>query len=158
MSDASYRLVEVLETEPPVTYVGAELDTDGEAMAGARPQGPSGARREIGKSILLAIVTLGIYTFVWTYKTHLEMKEHSGEGVGGVLGLVIYILIGPVTYFVIPSEIRKNLYEATGQTSPVRGVWGLWFLLPLIGSFVWFPKVQGALNDYWSSVPSAPSA
>lgn len=51
--------------------------------------------RNIGTSILLAIVTLEIYTFVWTYKRHQEMKEHSGEGVGGVLSLVIYILSRP---------------------------------------------------------------
>jgi hypothetical protein len=124
-------------------------------MSQARPQGPVGTPREVGTSILLAIVTLGIYTFVWTYKTHLEMQEHSGKGVGGVLGLVIYILIGPVTWFVIPAEIRRNLYEASGQTSPVQGVWGLWFLLPIIGAFIWYPRVQRALNDYWASAPQA---
>ena len=106
--------------------------------------------RSIGLSILWAFLTLGIYTFVWTYKTHNEIKRYSGNGVGGVLGLVIYILISPVTYFVVPSEIRA-LYERDGITSPVRGVTGLWLLLPLVGPFVWFVKVQGALNAFWRS-------
>jgi hypothetical protein len=37
------------------------------------------------------------------------------------------------------------------QHAPVRGITGLWFLLPLIGSIVWFVKVQGALNRYWET-------
>ena len=123
--------------------------------AAAPARGPRAQPRSIGKCILLAIVTLGVYTFVWVYKTHQEMKKHSGEGLGEVLGLVVYILISPVTYFVVPSEIRRNLYEASGQTSPVRGVTGLWILLPLAGPFVWFFKVQGALNTYWTG-PAAP--
>lgn len=127
----------------------AETPAPGATTPAAR--GPVPQPRAIGTSILLAIVTLGIYTYVWTYKTHQEMKEHSGEGVGGVLGLVIYILISPVTYFVVPSEIRRNLYEASGRTSPVQGVTGLWILLPLAGPFVWFFKVQGALNTYWTA-------
>jgi hypothetical protein len=127
------------------------LQGSGPTAATPPPRGPAGQPRDIGTSILLAIVTLGIYTYVWTYKTHQEMKRHSGEGLGEVLGLVIYILISPVTYFVVPSEIRRNLYEASGQTSPVQGLTGLWLLLPLVGPFVWFFKVQGALNAYWTS-------
>lgn len=45
--------------------------------------GPLGTPRGIGACIGLAIVTLGIYTFVWTWKTHEEIKRHSGIGVGG---------------------------------------------------------------------------
>lgn len=112
--------------------------------------GPVGKPRHVWKSIGLAIITLGIYTFVWTYKTHNEIQTHSGQGVGGVVGLVIYILISPVTWFVVPSDVRK-MYELDGRQSPVKGVMGLWFLLPVIGNFVWFPKVQRALNDYWVS-------
>ena len=114
------------------------------------PQGPLGTKRNTGTCILLAIVTLGIYTFIWTYKTHTEMKAHSDEGLGGVLGLVVYLLISPVTFFVVPSEIRRNLYEPCGAPSPVKGTTGLWVLLPLVGLFVWFPKVNGALNNYWA--------
>ena len=129
-----------------------ESGSPGDVQPGTtRARGPVPQPRSIGKSILLAVVTLGIYTFVWTYKTHLEMKEYSGEGIGGVLGLVIYILVSPVTYFVVPSEVRRNLYEAAGLASPVKGVNGLWVLLPLIGSLIWFFKVQGALNEYWTS-------
>jgi hypothetical protein len=45
----------------------------------------------------------------------------------------------------------QNTGELDGRESPVRGMLGLWFLLPLIGQLVWFSKVQGSLNDYWRS-------
>ncbi len=112
--------------------------------------GPLGKPRSIGLSILLFIVTLGIYGIYWVYKTHEEIKQHSGVGVGGVVGLVIYIVVGIVSLFVIPSEIRQ-MYEKDGRESPVRGTTGLWNLLLIIGTVIWFVKVQGALNRYWES-------
>ena len=114
-------------------------------------RGPVGNTRSIGLSILSAVLTLGIYTFVWTYKTQEEMKRYSGNGVGGVLGLVIYILISPVTFFVVPSEVRYMYENLDGEQSPVSGIYGLWFLLPLVGNLIWFIQVQGALNRYWES-------
>ena len=119
--------------------------------ARAVPRGQPGETRSIGKSILLAIVTLGIYAIYWTYKTQDEIKRYSGNGVGGVLGLVIYLVISPVTFFVVPSEVRYMYEDLDGGTSPVRGTTGLWILLPLAGPIVWFVKVQGALNSYWQS-------
>jgi Domain of unknown function (DUF4234) len=114
------------------------------------PAGPVGKVRGIGVSILLAVVTLGIYTYVWTWKTQEEMKRHSGEGVGGPLGFVIYFIVSPVTWFLVPYEL-DNMVTRAGQRSRVGTLWGLWFLLPIIGAFVWFIRVQGQLNDYWIS-------
>ena len=110
--------------------------------------GPVGQSRGIGVSIFLAIVTFGIYAFVWTWKTHEEIKQHSGSGVGGPLGFVIYFVLAPVTFFLLPGEVRQMLARA-GQPSRVKGLTGLWILLPLLGPIVWFVKVQGQLNDYW---------
>jgi hypothetical protein len=119
-------------------------------------RGPVGNTRSIGLSILWAILTLGIYTFVWTYKTHEEIKRYSANGVGGVIGFVIYFLLSPVTFFIVPSEVRYMYEDLDGQASPVRGLTGLWILLPLIGNIVWFVKVQGALNRYWQSKGASP--
>jgi hypothetical protein len=118
--------------------------------------GPLGQQRGIGFAILLSIVTLGIYTFYWVFKTQEEVKEHSGIGVGGVLGFVIYFLLSPVTWFLIPSEVGK-MFKADGQEAPFSGWTGLWILLPIIGAFVWFIKVQGALNRYWSGKSAQPA-
>jgi hypothetical protein len=124
--------------------------------ATASERGRAGNTRSIPLSILWAVLTLGIYTFIWTYKTHDEIKRYSGNGVGGVLGLVIYILISPVTFFVVPSEVRHMYEDLDGGHSPVRGIYGLWFLLPLIGGLIWFIQVQGALNRYWQGKGAPP--
>jgi Domain of unknown function (DUF4234) len=118
--------------------------------------GPLGQQRGIGFAILMAIITLGIYSLYWVFKTQDEVKEHSDQGVGGVLGLVIYIVVSPVTWFLVPSEIGKMLKQ-DGREAPFSGWTGLWLLLPIVGAFVWFIKIQGALNQYWESKAS-PSA
>jgi amino acid transporter len=116
--------------------------------------GPLGQQRGIGFAILLFIVTIGLYSLYWVFKTQDEVKEHSGQGVGGVLGLVIYIVVSIVTWFLIPSEVGK-MYKQDGREAPFTGWTGLWLLLPIIGAFVWFIKIQGALNRYWESKASA---
>ena len=121
------------------------------AASASSNTGPLGSSRGVVFVILISIVTLGIYYLYWVYKSHEEIKEHSGQGVGGVLGLVIALVVGFVTAFVLPSEIRK-MYEQSGRESRVSGWTGLWATLGaliLIGPIVWFVKVQGALNRYW---------
>src|SRR5213594_4167595 len=106
-------------------------------MAYHQERGPIGNTRSVGLSILWAVLTLGIYSILWTYKTQEEVKRYSGNGVGGVIGLVIYIVISPVTFFIVPSEVRYMYEDLDGGRSPVRGIYGLWFLLPIIGHVIW---------------------
>jgi len=129
----------------PVSDAGTS--TPGLAAAGGAPLGKP---RGILFVILITIVTLGIYHLYWVYKVFDELKQHTGEGIGGVLGLVIALVIGIVNYFVLPSEIGK-MYERDDRAAPMTGWTGLWILLPLVGWFVWIVKVQGALNRYWES-------
>ena len=133
----------------------SEIESSTSASTSTR--GPVGETRSVGLSILWFILTLGFYSWYWVYKTQEEVKRYSGNGVGGVLGLVIVILIAPVTYFIVPSEVRYMYEDLDGGQSPVRGVTGLWFLLPIVGSIIWFVKVQGALNRYWESKGALPA-
>ena len=112
--------------------------------------GPVGKLRGPWIVILLSIVTLGIYGLYWQYATFKEMKDHSGTGIGGGLGLLFAILIGIVNVFLMPSEVG-NLYAAEGQEKPVSGMTGFWVLLPIVGGFVWIIKTQGRLNRYWEA-------
>jgi amino acid transporter len=122
-----------------------------EVTAAAAPStGRVGETRSIGLSILWFVLTLGIYGIYWAFKSHDEIKNYSGEGVGGVLGLVIYLVISIVTFFLLPSEVGK-LYARDGKAAPFTGWTGLWILLPVVGGIVWFVKVQGALNRFWES-------
>jgi uncharacterized BrkB/YihY/UPF0761 family membrane protein len=122
----------------------------------ASTSGPLGQPRGIGFGILLFIVTLGIYGLYWVYKTQEEMKQHTGDGLGGVLGLVVWIVVSAVSAFVIPSEVGK-MYGKAGKAPPITGWTGLWLFpgaILIIPAIVWFVKVQGSLNRYWESQPA----
>lgn len=115
--------------------------------------GPLGQERAIWFVILIGIITFGIYSIWWVYKTQEEMKQHTGDGLGGVLGLVVWLLISAVSAFVIPSEVG-NMYAKDGRERPITGWTGLWlfpfgfFIIPI---FVWIIRVQMNLNSYWKS-------
>lgn len=116
--------------------------------------GPVGQPRGIGFGILIYIVTLGLYGLWWVWKTQEEVKRHSGHGVGGWVGVIIYIVIGFVTPFLVPSEINRMLRQAGSADPPISGYTGFWWIpgfIIIVGPFVWFFKVQGTLNDYWRS-------
>jgi hypothetical protein len=123
-----------------------------------RPLGPVGKVRSTWAVIGLSIITFGIYSPYYYFATHEEMKQHSGEGVGGALGLVIALFtFGLVTPFLLPNEVG-NLYARQGRTRPVAATTGLWILLGwmlLVGPLVWLIKTNGALNAYWRSMGAA---
>lgn len=134
-----------------------------DAIGGAPTAGgsrPLGKHRGIGFGIVLFIVTLGLYGWYWAYKTQEETKRRTGDGVGGVVGLVIWIVIHPVSAFVIPSEVG-HMYRKDGKPQPMTGWTGLW-LFPgevlIIPAIVWFVKVQGALNRYWDAARASAEA
>jgi hypothetical protein len=120
----------------------------------AQPQGPIGQVRPTGMIMLLFFVTLGIWGFIYYYQTHEEMKRHSGEGLGGVLALVIAIIFGVLNPFLLSNEVGQ-LYSRRGQQPPVTALTGLWFfpgIFILVGPFIWFVKTNNALNEYWQSL------
>ena len=116
--------------------------------AGAK--GPVGEPRNPVTVILLTIFTCGIYGLIWLYKTFEELKQHNGEGLGGVAGMLLSLVI--VGDFLLMMEIQ-TMYEADGRESPVNAVWGLLlvFIFP-VGQYF----AQVALNDYWVSKGAAP--
>lgn len=119
------------------------------------PVGPVGKVRSTWAVIGLSIITFGIYGLYYYFATHEEMKQYSGEGVGGAIGLVLAIFtFGLVTPFLLPNEVG-NLYARQSRPRPVTAVTGLWVLLGsfiLIGPLVWLIKTNGALNAYWRSL------
>lgn len=121
------------------------------APAGSPPPGRQlGKRRSVGLVILLTIVTCGIWAIVWAFQNGDELQKWSGKGLGGVVHLLITIFVSPVTMFLLAGEVEQ-LYRDDGQEPPITTLWGLWFLLPLIGNIVWYLRIQDAINGYWTA-------
>jgi hypothetical protein len=120
----------------------------------AQPVGPIGQVRGTGLQILLFLVTFGIWGFVYFFQTHEEMRRHSGEGIGGVLALLLNFFVGIVSPYLLSHEVG-GLYERRGQQKPVSALTGLWFfpgIFLLVGPLIWFVQTNSALNDYWRSL------
>jgi len=113
--------------------------------------GPVGKVRSTGLCFLWMILTLGIYSFFWMGFVHSELKQHTGRGVGGAIAVIIWLFVAPVMMFLSPLEIG-NTQELAGRKPTVSALWGLWFLLPILGPIIWFVKVNGDLNEYWESM------
>src|SRR4051794_39748944 len=97
--------------------------------------GPPGRVRPTGTSLLLFVVTFGIYQYVYNYQVHDEMKRHSGRGIGGGIALLLTFVAGVAMPFITPHEVG-NLYERKGWRPPVKALTGLWLLLPTLGGYV----------------------
>ena len=118
--------------------------------AQARGTGAVGDMRQPLTVVLLTIVTLGIYGLWWYYRNFEDMKQYSGEGVGGLLGLLLAIFCGIIAVFVLPAEVG-NLYGREGQEKPCNALTAFWNLIPLAGGIIFIYKVQNRLNDFWSA-------
>ena len=158
MSDVNEPKPENLEESGPVpTPDEGSGGTPVPRDAGGVPAmaAPVGQVRETGTCILLTVVTLGFYSWYWYYKTHEEMRQHTGTGIGGPVALILAIFVGVVMPFFSSHEVGQ-LYERRGQERPVTAMTGLWALLLgwflFVGLIVWFVKTNRALNDYWLSL------
>lgn len=133
--------------EPPAQSTSQQMPPPPPA---AMAMGPLGQPRSIGMVILLTIVTFGIWALVWSYQNGEELKRHANTGLGGVPYLLLSFFIAPVTMFLMASEVEQ-LYRREGKEPPITTIWGLWFLLPLIGNIIWYVRIQRSINDYWTS-------
>jgi hypothetical protein len=123
--------------QPPVPYAG-----------------PPGQVRDTGRAILLYLVTFGIYRWYWYYVTHDEMKRHKGSGLGGGVALVVAIVAGVGSPFLVSQEVGR-LYSERGWRPPVSGQTGLWYfpgVYLIAGPIIWFVQTNNALNDYWRAL------
>jgi hypothetical protein len=140
---------------PPAPEAASAPPPQSPPPAAGGATGPLGTQRSIGMTIFLSIVTLGIWTLVWSYQNGDEIKRHANTGLGGVAYLLLTLFIGPVTMFLMAGEVEQ-LYRREGKEPPITMIWGLWFLLPIIGNIIWYVRIQKSINDYWTAHGVAP--
>ena len=110
--------------------------------------GPIGKPRSVGLTILVTIVTFGFWTLLWSYWNGEELKKYRPVGLGGVVYLLFTIFFLPVTMFLMANEVEQ-MYKEAGEVPRITTLWGLWFLLPLIGNIIWYVRIQNAINEFW---------
>lgn len=144
---------------PPEQHPAARAQA--EAAVAAAASGPSGQRvgkpRKTGLTILVSIVTFGIWTLLWSFWNGEELKTYNREGLGGGIYLLFTIILTPLTMFIMANEVEK-MYRAEGLEPQITTVWGLWFLLPFIGNIIWYVRIQGALNSFWERHGAPPAS
>ena len=109
-------------------------------------------RMSAGFHVVLFVITLGFYGWYWVYRTHREARRQTGRGLGGVLGMLLWILLLPVSAFLIPSEVRR-MYAKAGRETPVRALTGLWlfpFGVLIVPAIVWFVKGSTGPSIAWT--------
>jgi len=119
-----------------------------------RPPSALGEVRSTGLQMLLFVVTVGIWGYVYLFQTHEDMKRHSGDGVGGVVALLVAFVCWLASPFLLSYEVGR-LYARAGRRPPVSALTGLWFfpgIFLLVGPIIWFVLTNRALNDYWRGV------
>jgi hypothetical protein len=112
--------------------------------------GHRGQVRSPAAVIIFSIITLGIYYLYWSYIVFQDLKDRTGEGVGGLVGFILALCINVVNWFLLPAEIG-NMYAQEGLEKPVTGLTGFWNLIPLVGFIIWVVKVQNAMNNRWET-------
>lgn len=135
---------------PPAPPPSSSLGAPSPAAPVVGAPGPSGKPRSIALVLILTIVTFGIWAIVWSYQNGEEIKQHTRTGLGGVVYLLVTLFISPVTMFLMASEVEQ-MYRREGKEPPITTIWGLWFLLPLIGNLIWYVRIQSSINDYWTT-------
>jgi len=121
-----------------------------EQAATESPYGPIGKPRSVGLTILVTVVTFGFWTWLWSYWNGEELKKYHSDGLGGLAYLLFTIFFLPITMFLMANEVER-MYTDAGEEPRITTLWGLWFLLPIIGNIIWYVRIQNAINEFWQA-------
>jgi hypothetical protein len=111
-----------------------------------------GTKQDVGKVLLLTVVTCGIYGLYWMYRTAQDVNlALNREAVNPNL-VWISILCFPVIFYYWYS-LDQALVELGGQRGlPYSSNFILWIVLTVlagVGTFVAEVQVQSYLNQIW---------
>lgn len=117
----------------------------------------AGKKRTFGRGLGLSIITFGIYGLYWNYVARHEIyKQERREDFPTALFFLGFIpLVGLVFIVMYALQTQEKIQEArvARGLSPGVGGWEvvLWFLLPFVGAFVSYYKLQTSINEYWDA-------
>lgn len=131
----------------------------GPAPAAALPAnaGPLGETRDVIVTMILIVVTCGIYWFIWMYKTANDINQHGGrETLNPTLDLVLCLVTCGIWSIVVGYKYAQALYamqtaegvQASDHSSACL-LLGLLAIIGVPGGLIVPMILQGELNRHW---------
>lgn len=108
-----------------------------------------GKKRNPVLVMVFSVLTLGIYFFVWFYKTNEELNEISGENFNSLLWTLSFLI--PIFGLMGIYLFAEHLHKAQSKKRVKGRSVGVYFLLVFISPllFVGLPFVQKDINQLW---------
>jgi hypothetical protein len=78
--------------------------------------GPIGKPRSVGPTIRVTVVTVGFWTWLWSYWNGEELNMYRRDGVVGAAFLLFTIFIVPVTMFLMAGEVERMYTDASEES------------------------------------------
>lgn len=132
-------------------------------MANAVALPPQPREIPIGKTILLSIVTLGIYYLIWYYRNSRDINEGNPNGRSAWkalfwLGFVTFGLtwiVLTVFNFLTVTKLRQSI----GIQENTMGILALvfYFVLGIVGAILWASHWNDTLRRLRTSAPTPPA-
>jgi hypothetical protein len=118
-----------------------------------RDEAPCGERREIVMTLLLLVLTCGLYGFVLLYKMGDEINRHSGRNElnPGMDLLLTFLTCGFWSWYVMyryPKALQDLIMEEGGPTTDLVLPCLLFAIFGM--GLVSFLVLQGELNKHWA--------
>jgi hypothetical protein len=113
---------------------------------------PIGQVRATWFVVVMSLVTLGIYTLYWTYKSFAELRRYRGRGLHPLAGVLLLFVL--VSGFLLPGYVGRMYAEDEWDDPPISGWSGCYILIPYLGSIIWQVRVQNSLNRFWEATAS----
>ena len=131
-----------------------DLAAPGKAVASRRAHGPLGEERGVAVTIILILLTCGIWGFYLQYKMGQELNEHEGKGrINPGLDLLLSIVTCGLWGIWVMYKYPQTLYDITVEEEVPPVDLALPCLLLMIFGFgvVSFAILQNEMNKHWEA-------
>lgn len=117
-----------------------------------------GQTRSVWKSLVLYLVTLGVWRRVWLYRVNKELDGHEALGLRHPLNAILLCLpaVGPGIVTLQTAGRTRRMLSASGLRYGPAWLVGLAGCVPLLGSLFFIPWQQTRLNRFWAQERAHP--
>ena len=111
-----------------------------------------GQTRSVWKSLVLYLVTLGVWRRVWLYRVNKELDGHEALGLRHWVHVVLLCLpvLGPGIVTVLTAVRTRRMLAGSGLRYGPSPLVAVAAIVPVLGSLFFIPWQQTRLNRFWA--------